>query len=265
MDTSHKKIKRPGSVRLNPKQYEEMKRLGFDSESTYLKFKLEAASKQLLESKPEPLEHSGGSLEQSLALQRLEIENKQLQSKLQELLVNKEQALSGVHSRVEHLLKEQLQERDFQQLKKEFRTLEKEVDTQKALVEKSKKEAADKDDEIKALVKKLSFVELGKVLLPGAISGLAKQFPQQMQGLASTLGALTDDTAQLPIADAGQKELLQIMDYLQGLYGAEHFETFLELAVAIGEGMKSQPKLLSKIQYYLQKLVASKEEETAST
>ena len=81
------------------------------------------------------------------------------------------------------MLEEELQKRDYEELKKTYAASESKLKKLQDNLEETKKEN-------EALVKKLSFVELGKALLPGAITGLAKQYPKQMKGIAGTLGSL---------------------------------------------------------------------------
>jgi hypothetical protein len=118
-----KRIRRPGSVRLTDEQYAEMERLGLDSESAYVKYKLNGAQDRLQlirseepnteEAKPHPSavqlanhqEASGPSeLTDKLAIQRLTLENRRLQERLDTLSDDKEATLDGIPQRVNHLL-----------------------------------------------------------------------------------------------------------------------------------------------------------------
>ncbi|WP_271729105.1 hypothetical protein [Aquimarina algiphila] len=85
-----------------------------------------------------------------------------------------------MNHRVHSLLQEELQKRDFETLKKENAQYASQIKNLEDTLKKNEQETQDKQKEIEALVKKLGFVELGKALLPGAISGLAKQYPKQM-------------------------------------------------------------------------------------
>ena len=272
MEELDRKTKRPGSVRLNDAQYAEMERLGFDNESTYVKYKMNDAQKHLkvIKQNQDVVESSSSTLlndkrvndpDAALMVQRLEMENKQLQEKMEQLMQVKDQALNGVHQQVGNLLKEELQRRDFDQLKKDHASKLKELEKLEAQLKKTETSVEDKEEEIKALLKKLSFIELGKVLLPGAINGLAKRFPTQMQGLANTLGAITNGIEGLPSpSEQGiseeQQNLLQIVEYFRELFDQQQFEQLVQLVMQIGETIKTEPELFQKISYYLQKLQA---------
>ncbi len=276
MEQLDRKTKRPGSVRLTDAQYEEMERLGFDNESAYVKHKMNDAQNHLKiikqdhsitgtenneQTDPTTLLNSKrvGDSDPALMIQRLEIENQQLQQKMEQLIQIKDQALNGVHQQVGNLLKEELQRRDFDQLKKEHATQSKELDKLELQLKKSETAVEEKEEEIKSLLKKLSFIELGKVLLPGAINGLAKRFPSQMQGLATTLGAITDGSDALPAAteqgiSEEQQNLLQIAEYFRELFDQQQFEQLVQLVMQMGETIKTEPELFQKISYYLNKL-----------
>ncbi len=283
MEQVDRKTKRPGSVRLTDAQYKEMERLGFDNESAYVKHKMNDAQNHL-----KVISHNvadGSNKETSsttllnnksiddallndkrindpdsaLVIQRLEIENGQLQEKMERLMQVKDQALNGVHQQVGNLLKEELQRRDFDQLKKEHATQSKELDKLELQLKKSETAVEEKEEEVKSLLKKLSFIELGKVLLPGAINGLAKRFPSQMQGLATTLGTITDGSdTQTPATEQGiseeQQNLLQIAEYFRELFDEQQFEQLVQLVMQMGETIKTEPELFQKISYYLSKL-----------
>ena len=277
MEPLEQKTKRPGSVRLTDVQYKEMERLGFENESAYVKHKMNDAQQHLKvikkihnvtdKNSDSPLQESNSTnklitndVNDILVVQRLEMENKQLQEKLEQIHQIKDQALNGVHQQVGNLLKEELQRRDFEQLKKEHATQIKELDKLEVQLKKSEGAGEEKEEEIKSLLKKLSFIELGKVLLPGAINGLAKRFPSQMQGLASTLGAITDGADTFPEA-AGQgdlseeqQNLLQIAEYFRALFDEQQFEQLVQLVMQMGEVIKTEPELFQKISYYLKKL-----------
>ncbi len=293
MEQVDRKTKRPGSVRLTDAQYKEMERLGFDNESAYVKHKMndvqnhlkvishnvadgsnkETSSTTLFNNKSindallnnksidDALlnNKSINDADPALAIQRLEIENRQLQEKMERLMQVKDQALNGVHQQVGNLLKEELQRRDFDQLKKEHATQSKELDKLELQLKKSETAVEEKEEEVKSLLKKLSFIELGKVLLPGAINGLAKRFPSQMQGLATTLGAITDGSdTQTPATEQGiseeQQNLLQIAEYFRELFDEQQFEQLVQLVMQMGETIKTEPELFQKISYYLSKL-----------
>ncbi|WP_271784898.1 hypothetical protein [Aquimarina algiphila] len=208
MEARHRK---PGSVRLNDTQYAEMERMGFESESAYVKYKMEQGQSKLEVLKtplPDnqvrslPIVNKKGfrneMVEDQLTIQRLSIENRKLQERLEEISKNNEETLNGVHHKVHSLLQEELQKRDFEELKKSYAMRSDKIKELEKNLSEAKKETEAKQQEIEALVKKLGFVELGKALLPGAISGLAKQYPKQMQGIAGTLGRLgISDTADI--------------------------------------------------------------------
>ena len=200
------KIRKPGSVRLTDEQYEEMQQLGLPNESAYVNYKLNHANHlQIMRNADEegtaPASQTPeGTLDDKLAVQRLTLENQQLKEKLDRLQQDKEETLDGVHHQVSHLLKEELLKRDFEALQKENATQQKEIDRLEKQLEKAEDSAEDKSKEIEELVKKLGLVELGKALLPGAVNGLAKRYPREMQGLAATLGGLSETE---PAADRG--------------------------------------------------------------
>lgn len=264
------RIRRPGSVRLTDEQYEEMEALGLENESAYVKYKLSGAQKHLQvlrdnptqtkEERPEQEEKStvSGVLADKLALQKLSLENEQLKQRLEEISRSKEESLSGIHNQVEGLLKDELLKRDFDALKKENTGLLKDIEKLEKELEKSEEALEEKCDEIEELVKKLSLVELGKVLLPGAINGLATKYPKEMQGLASTLGSLSgEDVKQLlPAASLSeeQQNLLNIAEYFRELFDDEQFEQVVQMVSQLGEQVKEDETMISKVIYYLNQM-----------
>ncbi|WP_282088285.1 hypothetical protein [Aquimarina algiphila] len=198
-------------------------------------------------------------VEDQLTIQRLSIENQKLQERLEEISKNNQETLNGVHHKVHSLLQEELQKRDFEELKKAYAMRSDKIKELEKSLSESKKETEAKQEEIEALVKKLGFVELGKALLPGAISGLAKQYPKQMQGIAGTLGRLgIPDTADIKNED--QQHLLQIAEYLQELFTEEQFEQVVQLMIQLGEQIKEDQGLIQKLVYYLNQLQQKKEQ-----
>ena len=267
MEEFKRKIKRPGSVRLSDAQYEEMESLGMDNESAYVKYKLNSAVQHLKvikeDSLPElskttPLNSvAANGIEERLALQRLEFENRQLQEKLDALHQSKEHTLNGVQHQVGNLLKEELQRRDFEQLKKDHAALQKSLATTEDTLKKSEAKVNEKEAEITALIKKLGLIELGKALLPGAISGLAQRFPSQMQGVANTLGAIGMGAAEnepMQNLEGEQQHLLQIATYFRELFSEAQFEEVVQLVIQLGNVIKIDTKVIQKMSYYLDKL-----------
>ncbi len=260
--------RKPGSVRLNDEQYAEMDRLGFSSESAYVKYKMEQGQSRLDTLKvplPEsnvkmlPVVHQKLSgtpaVEDQLTIQRLSMENRKLQEKLDEITKSSEETLNGVHHKVHHMLQEELQKRDFESLKKSYAHGESQIKKLEEELDKSKKETETKQEEIEALVKKLGFVELGKALLPGAISGLAKQYPNQMKGIAGTLGRLGFNETPENSENGDDKEyLLQILEHLSEVFSEEQFEQVLQLMLQLGDQIKDDGGLIQKIAYYLNQL-----------
>ncbi len=267
MEVRHKK---PGSVRLNDRQYQEMEQLGFQSESAYVKYKMEQGQSKLevLKSPSENVVRTlpvvsekrshPGVMEDQLTIQRLTLENRKLQEKLEEVSKHSEETLSGVHHKVHSMLQEELQKRDYENLKEAFVKSETKIEQLQKSLHESKKETEAKQQEIEALVKKLGFVELGKALLPGAISGLAKQYPKQMQGIAGTLGSLglSHHIADEHIDEAHKdnEHLLHILHYLKEVCTEEQFEQLIALMMEIAEQIKQDNKLIQKIGYYLNQL-----------
>ncbi|MBL0767106.1 hypothetical protein [Marivirga atlantica] len=270
------RIRKPGSVRLTDEQYEEMETLGLENESAYVKYKLNGAQKHLQvlrnssdlnndkdysgEEKPAQLlvKPTSESLEDKLALQKLSLENEQLRHKLEEISRSKEESLSGIHNQVEGMLRDELLKRDFESLKKENTRLQKDIEKLEKELEKSEEAIEEKSGEIQELVKKLGLVELGKVLLPGAINGLASKYPKEMQGLATTLGSLSgEDVKQLlPAASlsAEQQNLLNIAEYFRELFDDEQFEQLVQMVTQLGEQVKQDETMISKVIYYLNQM-----------
>ena len=279
------RIRKPGSVRLTEEQYEEMAALGLENESAYVKYKLNGAQKHLqvlrnsselsnqvnhqqnessdyLKTTPEPLEDK-------LALQKLSMENEQLKQKLEEISRSKEESLSGIHNQVEGLLKDELLKRDFEVAKKENAALQKEIEKLEKELEKSEETIEEKSGEIEELVKKLGLVELGKVLLPGAISGLASKYPKEMQGLATTLGSLSGEDVKQLLPAAGlpeeQQNLLNIAEYFRELFDDEQFEQVIQLISQLGEQIKEDGAMINKVIYYLNQMSKIRNAKKAAT
>ncbi|WP_299221292.1 hypothetical protein [uncultured Aquimarina sp.] len=264
--------RKPGSVRLNDEQYADMDRLGFSSESAYVKYKMEQGQSRL-DTLKVPLSESNvkmlpvahqklsgtPAVEDQLTIQRLSMENRKLQEKLEEMTKNSQETLNGVHHKVHSMLQEELQKRDFERLKESFAKSKKDIEKlEKNLVE-SKKEAETKQQEIEALVKKLGFVELGKALLPGAISGLARQYPNQMKGIAGTLGRLGFNETPENSENGDDKEyLIQILNHLHEVFTEEQFEQVLQLMLQLGDQIKDDGGIIQKIAYYLNQLKEKK-------
>ncbi|WP_299187630.1 hypothetical protein [uncultured Aquimarina sp.] len=251
--------RKPGSVRLNDEQYAEMNALGFTNESAYVKYKMQQGQSKLdnlktIVSDIKTLPATKQKLSQipvvedQLTIQRLSIENRKLQEKLEEITRSNEETLNGVQHKVHHMLQEELQKRDYEQLKKSFAETEsKSKELQKELEEAQK--------EIKDLVKKLGFVELGKTLLPGAISGLAKQYPNQMKGIAGALGSLgLNDTDENINGESNNEYMLQILNHLHEMFTEEQFEQVIQILLQLGEQLKEDQQLIQKVKYYLNQL-----------
>ena len=266
------RTKKPGSVRLTDAQYEEMERLGVDNESAYVKYKLSGAQQHLQvlrrEEPPEPQSVVEGSVADQLAIQRLSLENDQLKSKLNELSRVKEETLSGLHSQVEGLLRDELLKRDFDALKKENNSLQRELEKAEKELAKSEQTIEEKSAEIEELVKKLGLIELGKVLLPGAINGLANRYPQEMQGLASTLGSLSGEGVQQLLPGAGlsqeQQNLLNIAQYFRELFNDEQFEQVVQLVTQLGEQVEQDSTMINKVIYYLNQMAKMRKAKSQS-
>lgn len=260
------KIRKPGSVRLTDEQYEEMERLGLPNESAYVNYKLNHAKSHLQVIKHGSSERASTSdsnvsgkpsLEDKLALQRLTLENQQLKEKLDTLNQDKEETLNGVHHQVNNLLKDELLKRDFEAVKKENANQQNKIEKLEKRLEKAESTIEDKNGEIEELVKKLGMVELGKALLPGAVSSLAKRYPKEMRGLAATLGDLGGlEGSHLPPAalDEEQQNLLQIAEYFRELFTDEQFEQVIQMISQLGEHLKEDDGLIRKVIYYLNQL-----------
>ncbi len=272
MEARHRK---PGSVRLNDTQYAEMEKLGFESESAYVKYKMEQGQSKLEVLKTPLLENNSVRklpvvnqrkphthvVEDQLTIQRLSIENQKLQERIEEISKNNQETLNGVHHKVHSLLQEELQKRDFEELKKSYAMRSDKIKELEKNLSEAKKETEAKQEEIEALVKKLGFVELGKALLPGAISGLAKQYPKQMQGIAGTLGRLGLNETDRNINDSEENDyLLQVLEHLSELFTEEQFEQVIQLMIQLGEQVKEDDNLIQKIGYYLNQLQQKKEQ-----
>ena len=271
--------RKPGSVRLTEEQYREMEQLGLDNESAYVKYKLNGAQQHLqvlrdeqketpkIDSSPQT-EIAPGKLEDRLALQRLSLENEQLKSKLDELTQSKAEALDGIHGQVTALLRDELLQRDFEALKKEAAARQKEMESLEKDLEQSKKAIGEKEGEIRELVKKLGLVEVGKALLPGAVNGLARQFPREMKGLAQTLGELSGEefpqlTSTGQPADE-QQHLLNVVAYFRELFDEEQFEQVVQLISQLGEQLKEDESLIGKMRYYLDRVTRVKAAQQSS-
>ena len=270
------RIRKPGSVRLTEEQYAEMETLGLENESAYVKYKLNGAQKhlQVLRASPEfgaqlnnhknespdypSVKTTPEPLEDKLALQKLSMENEQLKQKLEEISRSNEESLNGIHNQVEGLLKDELLKRDFEMAKKENTSLQKEIEKLEKELGKSEETIEEKSNEIEELVKKLGLVELGKVLLPGAISGLASKYPKEMQGLATTLGGLSGEDVKQLLPAAGlseeQQNLLNIAEYFRELFDDEQFEQVIQLISQLGEQIKEDDTIINKAIYYLNQM-----------
>ncbi|UZO81376.1 hypothetical protein NBT05_02620 [Aquimarina sp. ERC-38] len=211
-----------------------------------------------------PPNPSDPQLKDQLTIQRLSLENRQLQEKLERASKSNEEALNGVQLQVHSLLQEELQKRDYQQLKESHAKGQKEIEQLQKGVEQAKKENEEKQKEIENLVKKLGFVELGKALLPGAISGLAKQYPNQMKGVAGTLGRLGLNETGAPGNSEDGDYLLQILNHLQEVFTEEQFEQVIQLLIQLGEQVREDSSLISKIKYFLSQSTHSPKGEQAS-
>ncbi|MBQ4818878.1 hypothetical protein [Aquimarina sp. MMG016] len=253
--------RKPGSVRLNELQYAEMDRLGFTNESAYVKYKMDQGQSKLEGLKTSfekdmvrqlPVTNTSQEVnpvvKDQLTIQRLSMENRKLQEKLEEISKSSEETLNGVHHKVHTMLQEELQKRDYEQLKKSYAESESKVKKLQEGLDEAQKE-------IEALVKKLGFVELGKALLPGAISGLAKQYPNQMKGIAGTLGRLgISDTPENTNDHQENNYLLQVLEHLSEVFTEEQFEQVIQLMIQLGEQINDDQGLIQKITYYLSQL-----------
>ena len=262
-----------GTIRLNKEMRAEMIALGFTSPSEYIKHKMESGHKKLavLKNPDEKgaIRHlpvtnnknqSDNQLTNKLTIQRLSLENQKLQEKLEEITKSNEQTLSGVHHKVHNMLQEELQKRDFESLKKDYSEREQQVRELEDSLQKAKKETDTKQEEIEALVKKLGVVELGKALLPSAISGLAKQYPSQMKGIAGTLGRLGINDADQKENDQQENEyMLQILEHLSEVFTEKQFEEVIQLLLQVSDQIKDDQGLIQKIGYYLNQLKTKEE------
>lgn len=262
--------RKPGSVRLTDEQYREMGQLGILNESAYVKYKMNQGQNRL-----EALKSTSGDakiktlpiigekvqrnspVEDQLTIQRLAMENQSLKNKLEEIRDYNQETLSGVNQKVHSLLQEELFKRDFEILKKEHAQLENSLKSTKEDLQKANSQVEEKQHEITELVKKLGFVELGKALLPGAISGLAQQYPSQMRKIADTLGSLgMGDAVNAQDDDENEKkQLLQIAEYIYSLFTETQFENLISLIEQIGLQIKTDSRLIAKMTYYLNQLV----------
>jgi len=249
METNNKQ--QTGTVRLNEKMLADMNTLGMTSPSAYIRHKMKMGDLKLEELQAsipkdnlrhlpvENSEQSEAQLTNKLTIQRLSMENQSLQKKLEELSKSSEQTLNGVHHKVHTMLQEELQKRDFETLKKDYSKRERQVKELEDSLQKSKKETETKQEEIEALVKKLGVVELGKALLPSAISGLAKQYPSQMKGIAGTLGRLGINDADQQENDMPENEyMLQILEHLSEVFTEQQFEEVIQLLLQVSDQIK---------------------------
>lgn len=256
MDTYRER--KPGSVRLNDEQYEEMELLGFENESQYLRYKLNETTPAMHVSRGYSENNQNDSISDKLALQRAEMENQQLKEKLKELSRSQEEALNGVNSHVSQLLQEELMKRDFEALKKENAQQSRQIEKLENKLKRTEDQVDEKDSEIAELVRKLGIIELGKALIPGAVSGLAKRYPKQLQGLAETLGELGGQMAALPEHASSlseqQQELIEFAEYFQSLFEEEQLQEVVLLLGQISEALKADDTSIQKITYYLNHL-----------
>ncbi|ELR71757.1 hypothetical protein C900_02342 [Fulvivirga imtechensis AK7] len=255
MDTYRER--KPGSVRLNDEQYEEMELLGLENESQYLRYKLNEATPMHV-SRSYDNNHQTDNISDKLALQRAELENERLREKLSELSRNQEEALSGVNNHVSQLLQEELMKRDFEALKKESAQQTRQIEKLESKLKRAEDQVDEKDSEIAELVRKLGIIELGKALIPGAVSGLAKRYPKQLQGLAETLGELGGQMAALPESSQSlteeQQELIEFAEYFQSLFEEDQLQEIVLLLGQISEALKADDTTIQKMTYYLNHL-----------
>ena len=248
--------RKPGSVRLTDEQYEEMELLGLENESQYIRHKLNEATPPMRVARD--YDYYPDDISDKLALQRAELENERLREKLNELSQNQEQALSGVNSHVSQLLQEELMKRDFEALKKENAQQSRQIEKLEGKLKKAEDQVSEKDSEISELVRKLGIIELGKALIPGAVSGLAKRYPKQLQGLAETLGELGGQMAALPEQTQSlteeQQELIEFAEYFQSLFDEDHLQDVVLLLGQISETLKIDHTTVQKLTYYLSHL-----------
>ena len=104
------KSRKTASVRLTEAQYEEMTSLGIETESAYVRYKMEQAQEQVALLKTPLSEGVVKTLpatkavaakqtviEDQLTIQRLAMENSQLKTKLEAIDQNNREALNGVN------------------------------------------------------------------------------------------------------------------------------------------------------------------------
>ncbi len=243
-------------MRLSDEEYEEMEAMGLNNESAYMRHKwneYRTGELQGMDSTESPKD-----LGTALALQRAEFENQRLREKVDELSRSKEETMNGIGDQVGQMLRDELMKRDHENLKKENERQGKEIDRLEAELRKSEKLVDDKSGEVAEMVKKLGYIELGKALLPSAINGLAKRYPKQLQGLASTLGELGGEMAALPEAsasmDSEQEQLLAIAEYLHDLF-KDSFDRFIAVADLMGQAQRMEETTLQKVNYYISQLI----------
>ena len=248
--------RKPGSVRLTDEQYEEMELLGIENESQYLRHKLNEATPMRISRSYENQQND--NISDKLALQKAELENDRLREKLNELTRNQEEALNGVNTHVSQLLQEELMKRDFEALKKENALQTRQIEKLESKLKRAEDQVDEKDIEIAELVRKLGIIELGKALIPGAVSGLAKRYPKQLQGLAETLGELGGQMAALPEPSQSlteeQQELIEFAEYFQSLFEEDQLQEIVLLLGQISEALKADDTTIQKITYYLNHL-----------
>ena len=255
---NHRK-RNPGAVRLTDEQYEEMELLGLSNESAYVNYKLNGNG-HLKVSRSDAREHENQHspyIASQLALQKAAFENQQLREKLEELSRSSEESLNGVSIRVNKMLEEELLRRDYEALKKERDHLSREIEKLEKKLEKAEDKLEEKSQEIEELAKKFGLIELGKTLLPSAISGLAKKYPKELKSLATTLGELAGDEEKMLEAtglNEEQQNLLNIAEYFRSLFDDKQFEQLIEIVSLMGTAVKEDIQLMQKIMYYLNQL-----------
>ena len=249
----------PGAVRLTDEQYEEMELLGLSNESAYVNYKLNGNG-HLKVSRSDSREHENQHSQyvaSQLALQKAAFENQQLREKLEELTRTSEESLNGVSIRVNKMLEEELLRRDFEALKKERDHLNREIEKLEKKLEKAEEKLEEKSQEIEELAKKFGLIEIGKTLLPGAISGLARRYPRELKSLATTLGELAGEEGKM-LETTGlneeQQNLLNIAEYFRSLFDDQQFEQLIEIVSLMGTAVKDDLQLMQKIMYYLNQL-----------
>ena len=255
----HRK-RNPGAVRLTDEQYEEMELLGLSNESAYVNYKLNGDG-HLKVSRSDSREHEYQHpqyLASQLALQKAAFENQQLREKLEELSRSSEESLNGVSIRVNKMLEEELLRRDFEALKKERDHLNREIEKLEKKLEKAEDKLEEKSQETEELAKKFGLIELGKTLLPGAISGLARKYPRELKTLAATLGELAGGDEGKMLEASGlneeQQNLLNIAEYFRSLFDEKQFGQLIEIVSMMGTAVKEDLQLMQKIMYYLNQL-----------